>query len=385
MTIRGLLTFSFLFALLVVPAQGQTLRCVQPASNTASEAACRTTADLGQQSVRFVLQLVDPDNKAIKDVAVSFSQTRGDLRETLTTDAQGFVYPVWSGIVGTDTVVITAVARHQGVSTTRQLFVTRKVVAAPAFIDTVAPAGEHSSFAGKYLNDDIEVQITAPDANSCIKTTVIVEYLTVGTAAAPEPKRHEIPALWSQLDDDPLTFGCAAQVQWVLSPAVGKQTLRTWVKRDSTFAVPAGTDAAQEYLRPHVVQAVAHAAPAFLVGAAALDSADAVAVPKLVGVDLSFPNLADRFKHNGWQRAGEFVDHVRLFLGTNFGGDIGRNVYLGFEPTVAIIGPRAADLPVAVVVGHRFGAGDNTWFGAALVNAASLAELVATGLGLGTP
>ena len=113
-----------------------------------------------------------------------------------------------------------------------------------------------------------------------------------------------------------------------------------------------------------------------------IDSANGGGVPKLVGLDLSFPTLADVLKHGRMQGLGAFVDRTRIFVGTEFGGQLGRNVYLGVEPLVMLIGPRAADLPVAVATGRRLGAGRNRWFVAGLVNAGSIAGLVASGFGI---
>jgi hypothetical protein len=250
---------------------------------------------------------------------------------------------------------------------------------APAYIRSIAPTGDHSAFANRFLNDDIEVQIEA-DPATCNRTEVFFEYLSVGTGAAPAPTKSAVPALWSELD--PGRFGCAAQLRWVLSPAVGEQTLRAWIKRDTAFVVPSDDAGAQRYLRPYVVHATAHAPPAFLAGAAVIDSADGGGVPKLVGLDLSFPTLADLLKHRGLQGPGAFVDRTRIFVGTEFGGDLGKNVYLGFEPLVMLIGPRAADLPMALATGRRLGAGDNRWFVAGLINAGSIAGLVASGFGI---
>jgi hypothetical protein len=330
----------------------------------------------------FVLQILSADSTPMDGVLVRLERSQGTIPRSVVSDERGMFYVPWEGFVGEEPVLITADAAGPGWSTRRQIRIARPTPVIAPYITSVAPGGGHSAFAGRYLNDDIEVQIQA-DATRCLRTTVVVEYLNVGSAATPEPKRHEIPALWSQLDEG--RFGCAAQMKWVLSTAVGEQTLRTWIKRDTTFVVPDGPEGVQQYGRPYVVRAVAHALPALLVGAALVDSTKGSSVPRIVGVDLSFPTLADLLKHNGAEGAGRFVDNVRIFAGTNFDTQIGQNVYLGIEPVVLLIGPRAADLPVAVATGRRLGRGNDEWFAAGLVNAGSFVQWVAQGLGFVAP
>jgi hypothetical protein len=213
---------------------------------------------------------------------------------------------------------------------------------------------------------------------------VVFEYLSVGAGGTPEPKKYESQALWSELD--PNRFGCAARLRWALSSSAGKQTLRAYVRRDSTFAVGNDSADAQRYLRPFDVRAIAHALPSFLAGAAVIEAGDTgdstKSVSPLIGFNLSLPSLADAFKHNGLQGPGELVDRTRLFIGTDFGANAGRNVYLGVEPLVLLLGPRTADLPVSLAAGRRVGEGRNRWFGAGFVNASTLAATVLKGLGI---
>lgn len=360
-------------------AGAQTIYCIDPPSATPSEAACRIAVDAATRELRLVLQLRAPNEVPIPNQQITFEATSGRILDAERTDNRGYTHVTWSGPVTPEPVVITASTSINGETTRRQIRVARREPPAPAYITSIAPTGNHSAFANRFLNDDIEVQIET-DPATCNRTEVIFEYLSVGTGAAPAPTRHAVPALWSELD--PGRFGCAAQMRWVLSPAVGEQTLRAWIKRDSTFVPPEGDAGAQRYLRPYVVHAMAHAPPAFLAGAAVIDSADAGGVPKLVGLDLSFPTLADLLKHGGLQGPGAFVDRTRIFVGTEFGGQLGKNVYLGVEPLVLLIGPRAADLPVTLATGRRLGAGDNRWFVAGLINAGSIAGLVASGFGI---
>lgn len=363
-------------------ADAQTIHCIDPPSAAPSPGACRIAVDSLTRELRIVLQLRAANETPIPNHLIRFEATTGEMRDTARTDPSGYANVTWRGYIPSEPVVIAASASLDGVTTRRQIHLARRVPPtppAPPYITSVAPTGDHSAFASRYLSDDIEVQIRA-DPVTCNRTEVMFEYLSIGTAATPAPTRHPVPALWSELD--PGRFGCAAQLRWILSPAVGAQTLRVWIKRDTAFVVPADDAGAQRYLRPYVVQAVAHAPPAFLAGAAVIDSADAGGIPKLVGLDLSFPTLADLLKHGGLQGPGEFVDRTRIFVGTEFGGQLGRNVYLGVEPLVMLIGPRAADLPVAVATGRRLGAGRNRWFLAGLVNAGSIAGLVASGFGI---
>lgn len=378
-------TLSFLSALVLIstPAAAQTLVCVQPPSLTPKESACRTTAAPGTDTVMFVLQLRGADGKPLGTTPVQLSATDGTVRGQFTTDAQGYIHPVWEGPVSDRPVLITAVATHSGQTITRIYEIALRQPPAPAYISRVSPHSRHSAFAGKYLDDDIEVALRA-DPNTCVKSNVIVEYLSVGTAAAPEPKRVEVPALWSEIDDD--EFRCAAQFRWVLSPAVGEQELRVWVKRDSTFVLPTDTVGAHRYLRPHVVHAIAHAPPAFLLGAAITESTDSGAVPKLVGIDFPLPTIADWLKHEAsLEPLGLLVDRLRFFAGTEFNGDFGQNVYIGIEPVVLLIGPEAADLPVSFALGLRTGKGKDEWFGSGLINAAQVVEVVQKGLGFVVP
>jgi hypothetical protein len=370
------------FALVAAsPANGQIIHCIDPPVVTPTESACRIAVEAGTRELLLVLQLRGDDDKPMRGVTLGFEATSGLVPNSAMTDPGGYVSVKWRGPVQDDPVIVTATASPSGLGTRRQVRISRREPPGPPpFITKVAPDGYHSAFAGKYLNSDIEVEIEA-DAVRCIRTTVFVEYLSVGTGGTPEPKRVEVPALWSEKDNN--TFGCTAQLKWVLSPAVGNQELRTWIKRDSSFVLPPDQAGAQRYLRPHVVHAVAHAQPAFLAGAALVDSTKGSSVPRIIGVDLSFPTVADFLKHHGPNGAGEFVDHVRIFVGTNFNTspEIRQNVYLGIEPVVLLIGPRAADLPVALAAGRRLGEGDNSWFFAALINAGQVFQIVAKGLG----
>lgn len=373
---------AMLWLLLAGRAQAQTIHCIDPPVASPSEAACRVFVDSTTRELRLVLQLRAPNDTPIPNRLITFEATSGNMRNSETTDRRGYAEVTWSGPVPPEPIIITASASIDGETTRRQIRVARREPpkpSAPAYITSIAPTGDHSAFANRFLNDDIEVQIEA-DPATCNRTEVIYEYLSVGTGATPAPTRHPVPALWSELD--PGRFGCAAQMRWVLSPAVGEQTLRAWIKRDTSFVVPSDQAGAQRYLRPYVVHATAHAPPAFLAGAAVIDSANGGGVPKLVGLDLSFPTLADLLKHGGLQGPGAFVDRTRIFVGTEFGGDLGKNVYLGLEPLVMLIGPRAADLPVTVATGRRLGVGDNRWFLAGLINAGSIAGLVAQGFGI---
>jgi hypothetical protein len=170
--------------------------------------------------------------------------------------------------------------------------------------------------------------------------------------------------------------------------------MRTWIKRDTAFTPPQDDAGVQRYLRPHDVRAIAHAQPAFLAGAAVIEAGDTgvpgdtattpdiPALATVVGIDVSFPTVAELFKHGGLQGMGELVDRTRFFLGTDFGKRPGRHVYLGVEPLVLLIGPRAADVPISFAAGRRMGKGQDRWFGAGFVNASSLAEFVLSGIGI---
>lgn len=363
------------------PAAGQVIHCVDPPSATPAEAACRIPVDTLPREVRLTLQLRDVDDDPMPYRTVDFVATSGVIRNDALTDARGFVTVTWRGAVPQEGVTITASAALGRETTRRQIRLTRKEPANSdsPYIRNVSPTGDHSAFASRYLSDDIEVEVQAGPA-TCNRTKVVFEYLSAGSGDKPGPIQATAPALWSELD--PGRFGCAAQMRWILSSAVGNQELRTWIQRDSSFVVPIDEAGAQRYLRPYVVHAVAHAPPAFLAGAAVIDSANGGGVPKLVGLDLSFPTLADLLKHGGLQGPGAFVDRTRIFVATEFNGQLGKNVYLGMEPLVMLIGPRAADLPVAVAAGRRLGAGRNRWFLAGLVNAGSIAGLVASGFGI---
>jgi len=365
------------------PARTQMIRCVQPPSATPTEAACRIAVEAGEREMILVLQLLSRDNKPAPAgtwVRLITLEGTGTIPDSAITEEDGLVHFTWRGIVRDQPNTIVATTTIDKRLTRREIRITRKEPGTPAAIDRVAPTGGHSAFAGKYLADDVEVLIET-DPTTCIRTNVVFEYLSVGTAAAPEPKRIEVPALWSETD--PGTFRCTAQLRWVLSPAVGKQELRTWIKRDSTFVLPTDAAGAHKYLKPHVIHAVAHAQPAFLAGAAVVDSTEGVSVPQLVGLSLSFPSFAEYLKHRKFEEGGWIVDRLRIFAATEFKADLGRTVYLGFEPIVLLVGPRAADLPVAVAAGRRMGKGENRWFAAGLVNAGQLAGLVAQALGFG--
>jgi len=364
-------------ALSSVPAHAQLIHCVDPPSVTPSEAACRIEVDPATRELR--LQLHTP----IVGQVVTFSSTHGVLSNAETTDARGYVAAIWQGSIQVEPVVITARASLNGVTTTRQIRVSRRTPAPLAFIKRMSPAGDHSAFAGRFLSDDIEAEIEATPG-ACNRTIVVFEYLSVGAGGTPEPKKYESPGLWSELDRN--RFGCAARLRWALSGAAGKQTLRAWIKRDSTFAAPNDSAGAQRYLRPFDVRAMAHALPSFLAGAAVIEAGETgdstKSIAPLVGFNLSLPSLADALKHNGLQGPGDFVDRTRLFIGTDFGARPGRNVYLGVEPLILLLGPRAADIPVGFAAGRRVGEGRDRWFGAGFVNASTLATTVLKGLGV---
>ena len=366
-------------------AQAQTIHCVDPPSATPTEAACRLAIDTLARELRLTLQLRAANEAPIPNKPVSFVATSGIVRDADTTDASGYVEVTWRGAVPQEPVVITASATFDGLTTRRQIRLARRepVTRDPAYITSVAPTGGHSAYTNKYLTDPIEVQIAA-DPVTCNRTQVTVEYLSAGSATAPQPARVDVPALWSELD--PGRFGCAAQFKWLLSSAVGEQELRAWIKRDTAFVPPVDVAGAQQYLRPRVVHAVAHPLPALVIGAAVVEGrSDSTHLPRVVGVDLSFPNLADILKHNGAEGMGKFVDHLRVFVGTNVGSstrDIGQHVYLGVEPVVLLIGPRIADLPVGFAVGRRVGQGRDRWFGTGFINAPAAFSFVAKALGI---
>ena len=370
-------------ALSSVPAHAQLIHCVDPPSVTPSEAACRIEVDPATRELRLQLQLRAPDDTPIVRQVVTFSSTHGVLSNAETTDARGYVAAIWQGSIQVEPVVITARASLNGVTTTRQIRVSRRTPAPLAFIKRMSPAGDHSAFAGRFLSDDIEAEIEATPG-ACNRTIVVFEYLSVGAGGTPEPKKYESPGLWSELDRN--RFGCAARLRWALSGAAGKQTLRAWIKRDSTFAAPNDSAGAQRYLRPFDVRAMAHALPSFLAGAAVIEAGETgdstKSIAPLVGFNLSLPSLADALKHNGLQGPGDFVDRTRLFIGTDFGARPGRNVYLGVEPLILLLGPRAADIPVGFAAGRRVGEGRDRWFGAGFVNASTLATTVLKGLGV---
>lgn len=357
-------------------ASGQSLECIDPPAASGSEAACEVAADTVAGEYRVTLRLRAANAAPIANRLVTFTGTGGTLPDTARTDAEGYVGVTWRGAARAP-VLITATAAIDSATVRRQIRIAVRESRPPPYIAKLSPRGYHSAFAGRFLTDDIEVEIHA-EPETCNRTRVIFEYLSAGTSSAPAPVRFTTRGLWSELD--PGRFGCAAQLRWALSPAVGEQTLRAWIARDSSFVVPPDDAGAQRYLRPHVVHAVAHAPPAFLAGAAVIDSAGAV--PKLVGVDLSFPTVADRLKHWELEPLGDLVDRTRIFLGTEFGGEVGKTLYVGVEPLVLMVGPRAADVPVALAVGRRMGPGTNRWFLAGLVNAGGLAGIVATGLGI---
>lgn len=384
--IRTLCASALLAVAAAVPARGQFIHCIDPPSTAPSEAACRIEVDTATRELRLQLQLRAEDDTPIVGQVVTFDASHGVLRNRATTGARGYVDVLWQGSIQAEPVVITARASLNGVTTTRQIRVSRRTPATPAppaFIKSMSPAGDHSAFAGRFLSDDIEAEIEATPA-ACNRTIVVFEFLSVGAGGTPEPKKYESPALWSELDRN--RFGCAARLRWALSSSAGKQTLRAWIKRDSTFAVANDSAYAQRYLRPFDVRAIAHALPSFLAGAAVIEAGDTgdstKSVAPLIGFNLSLPSLADALKHNGLQGPGELVDRTRLFIGTDFGTNPGRNVYLGVEPLVLLLGPRAADIPVGFAAGRRVGEGRNRWFGAGFVNASTLATTVLKGLGI---
>jgi hypothetical protein len=365
------------------PVHGQLIHCIDPPSTALTEAACRIEVDPATRELRLLLQLRAANDTPIIGQPVTFSATHGVLRDADTTRARGYVDVLWQGSIQAEPVVITARASLNGVTTTRQIRVSRRTPVPLAFIKRMSPAGDHSAFAGRFLSDDIEAELEATPA-ACNRTVVVFEYLSVGAGGTPEPKKYESPGLWSELDRN--RFGCAARLRWALSGAAGKQTLRAWIKRDSTFAAPNDSADAQRYLRPFDVQAVAHALPSFLAGAAVIEAGatgdSTKSIAPLVGFDLSLPSLADALKHAGMQGPGELVDHTRLFIGTDFGARPGRNVYLGVEPLILLLGARAADIPVGFAAGRRVGEGKDRWFGAGFVNASTLATTVLKGLGV---
>ncbi|HEU0013093.1 MAG TPA: hypothetical protein VFQ45_05390 [Longimicrobium sp.] len=376
----GALAFALVLA---APAHGQSIQCVDPPVAAPAETACRVQTDPGAQRLRLVLQLRTADGKPLPPTLVSFETSNGDVIQSGISDVGGYITAPWSGVVADEPITVTATATHDGTIMRRQIRIARRAPATAAvpYIEDVAPSRGHSSYAGKYLTDPVEVQIEA-DAATCQKTQVVVEYLSIANAATPQPQRWEVPALWSELD--PGRFECAAQFKWLLSSAVGEQELRVWIKRDSTFVLPTDPAGAQRYLRPHVVHAVAHPQPSLLVGAALVEGSDTTELPRIVGLDLSFPNVADLLKQRGAIGAGKFIDHVRVMVGTNFSTDdkIGRQVYLGIEPVVLMIGPRIADLPVALSAGRRFGQGKDRWFAAGFINGSAVLTIAAKALGI---
>jgi hypothetical protein len=381
--IRVVCASALLSAAAAVPADGQLIHCIDPPSTAPSEAACRIEVDPATRELRLQLQLRAPDDTPIVGQVVNFTASHGVLRDRETTRARGYVDVLWQGSIQAEPVVITARASLNGVTTTRQIRVSRRTPAPPAFIKRMSPSGDHSAFAGRFLSDDIEAELEATPV-TCNRTVVVFEYLSVGAGGTPEPKKYESPALWSELDRN--RFGCAARLRWALSGSAGKQTLRAWVRRDSTFAAVNDSADAQRYLRPFDVRAIAHALPSFLAGAAVIEAGatgdSTKSVAPLIGFNFSLPSLADALKHNGLQGPGELVDRTRLFIGTDFGTNPGRNVYLGVEPLVLLLGPRAADIPVGFAAGRRVGEGRDRWFGAGFVNASTLATTVLKGLGI---
>lgn len=169
------------------PARGQMLHCIDPPSAAPSEAACRIAVDPLTGELRLVLQLRAANDAPLPNWPVSFVASSGQVRDADTTDATGYVGVTWRGAVTQDPVVITATASRDGLTTRRQIRLARREPLAPAYITRVAPTGDHSAFAGRFLNDDIEVQIQA-DPAVCNRTKVVFEYLSVGTGAAPEQR-----------------------------------------------------------------------------------------------------------------------------------------------------------------------------------------------------
>lgn len=362
----------------------QAIHCIDPPTTTPSEAACRVEIDASTRALRLVVQLRGGDEAPVPGRIVTFRATSGQISNAVITDVDGYADVIWRGGLQPEPVVITATTSGAGTTTNREIRLVRRVPAAPAYIIRMSPDGDHSAFAGRFLGDDIEAEIAASPA-ACSRTIVIFEYLSVGTGSDPAPKRYESPGLWSPLDIDNERFGCAARLRWPLSNSAGKQALRAWIKRDSSFAVSADSGEARRYQRDFEVRAIAHALPSFLAGAAVVEAGDvrdSSSVATLVGIDFSFPTMADFLKHNGLSRPGELVDRTRLFLGTDFGADAGKNVYLGAEPLVFLLGPRAADVPIAFVAGRRVGEGRNRWFAAGFINASTLASTVLSGIGI---
>jgi hypothetical protein len=382
---RGMRVIPVIITLLAAaPARGQMIHCIDPPAAVPAEAACQITVNPTAPEQRIVLQMRASNGTPMPFKPVNFEATSGLIRIADTTDASGYVEVTWNGSIQQEPVIVTATAIHDGMTTRRQIRLARREPQGrPAFITTVAPRGEHSSHASKYLTDPIEVQIEA-DATTCLRTFVALEYLTIAKQDAPQPHRPPaVPALWTELDRG--RFGCAAKLRWLLSSAVGEQEMRVWIQRDTSFIPPLDSAGVQRYLRPYVIEAVAHPPPAFMVGAALVESDnDSTDLARLVGFDISFPNLADFLKHKGANGAGRFVDHVRLFVGTNFSTSsdhLGQHVYVGVQPAVLLIGPRIADLPVTLSVGGRWGAGEDTWFAAGLINAPQFLSSVAKALG----
>lgn len=370
-------------ALLVFPqtAGAQTLNCINPATMTPLE-DCRISADGGVQRVLVVLQLLAADGQPIRNQTVQLVWPEGNFQSAATTDHLGMVKEVWVGNVGSDSILLSAAVNFDGGRVVRrEVRIGPSTPTSVAYIVSVAPKGDHSAFAGKYLDGDIVVALAA-DGATCARTSVVFELMNGGTSDQPAARQAVVPALWSQLGNDTTRSGCSAHFRWLLSSAVGDQRLRTWVQRDSTFELPE-TGGPERYLRPHQVRATAHAQPAFLVGAAVIDSTVGIAVPKLVGLDFSLPRISNFVKRNVNGQLGGALDRVRLFAATEFGQDLGRTAYFGIEPLVFVFGPRIADLPIALAAGVRTGKGDNQWFVAGLMNAAQVAGALIEGFGLG--
>src|SRR5215216_1086487 len=91
----------------------QTIQCIQPPALTPAQSACQAKVVPGSsRELVFVLQLRGPDDKPSAGTSVTLSATEGTLpKTTLTTDSDGYFYPVWKGDVVPDrSITITATA-----------------------------------------------------------------------------------------------------------------------------------------------------------------------------------------------------------------------------------------------------------------------------------
>ncbi len=156
--IRTLCASALLAVAAAVPARGQLIHCIDPPTTAPSEAACRIEVDPATRELRLQLQLRAEDDTPIVGQVVTFDASHGVLRNRATTRARGYVDVLWQGSIQAEPVVITARASLNGVTTTRQIRVSRRTPSTPAaFIKTMSPAGDHSAFAGEPCDEIIDV------------------------------------------------------------------------------------------------------------------------------------------------------------------------------------------------------------------------------------